>query len=312
MKRIALVLFALMFTPMALAFAQTPIGKTYNHAAQYQVATLDRNLRVATGYDVTLGKSQTDNKLDAGGQGIHLLHTDAGDFRVEAPVNKGLSILSALVAASANNGYAAQTFHNRWFLDTVPSGTKVLFAAGCARPGKKHPNETVRCQFWFPDPDSSNHEYATLGDFTPYITGNGSNMQNTANVLCGTGKLNAATEAQICAPIPAASVPDSVSAAEARQLADAAAETKRLQTYTPVQSAVQARETSATMPPEVQAVKAAAPAAAVIIPAVGPPLVSAPSSVATGQSSRPNGHDLVPAKTKAPVKAYTVWPPQPQ
>lgn len=186
-------------------------GKTYKHAAEYQVAVLDQNLRVATSSDVTLAKTTTDAKLDGGGQGIHLLHTDAGDYRVEAPVNKGLSFLSAM----ASNAYNPPvTFHNKWFLDNVQPGTRVLFAADCAKPRKKHPNETVACTFYFPDPDKGDHEYETAGDFTPYTAGDGSNTQKTANTLCGTGKLNPATEAQICAqkieaapPTPAAATP---------------------------------------------------------------------------------------------------------
>jgi len=194
MNRYALVLLAL----SALSGPAVLSGqKTYHHAAQYQVAVLDQNLRVATGSDVTLGKSMTDAKLGLGGQGIHLLHTDVGDYRVEAPVNKGLTFLSAM--ATANNPYAvAQTFHNKWFLDNVAAGTKVLFASECSKPNRKHPNDTVRCEFWFPDPDSTTHEYATTGDFTPYTSGDGSNTQKAANALCGTGKLNPATEAQIC------------------------------------------------------------------------------------------------------------------
>ena len=73
-------------------------AKTYKHASKYQIAILDQNLRVATGTDVTLAKTTTDAKLDGGGQGIHLLHTDGGDYRVEAPVNKGSSIMSALAS----------------------------------------------------------------------------------------------------------------------------------------------------------------------------------------------------------------------
>jgi len=179
-------------------------GKTYKHASEYQVAILDQNLRVATGNDVTLGKSVTDAKLNGGGQGIHLLHTDAGDYRVEAPINKGLSIMSAL---GSNAYHPAVTYHNKWFMDNVQPGTKVLFAAECAKPSKKHPNEPVRCTFYFPDPDSSDHEYATIGDFTPVAAGDGSNTQKTANTLCGTGKLRPDVEAQLCggtpAPIPA-------------------------------------------------------------------------------------------------------------
>lgn len=192
----------LLFLP-SLVFAQS--GKTYKHASEYQVAILDQNLRVATGYDVTLAKSTTDAKLGPGGQGIHLLHTDAGDYRVEAPVNKGLSILSAL----GSNAYNPPvTYHNKWFMDNVQPGTKVLFAAECARPNKKHPNEAVRCTFYFPDPDSSSHEYATMGDFTPFAAGDGSNVQKTANTLCGTGKLKPDVEAQLCGAT-SASKPDS-------------------------------------------------------------------------------------------------------
>jgi len=175
-------------------------AKTYKHTSEYQVAILDQTLRVATGNDVTRAKNTTDAKLGPGGQGIHLLHTDAGDFRVEAPVNKGLTFLSAL----GSNAYTpAQTYHNKWFLDNVQPGTKVLFAAECAKPNKKHPNDAVRCTFYFPDPDSSDHEYATLGDFTPYTVGDGSNTQKAANKLCGTGKLNPGVEAQLCGGTPA-------------------------------------------------------------------------------------------------------------
>lgn len=177
--------------------------KIYKHAPEYQVAILDQNLQVFTGSDATLAKTQTDSKLSGGGQGIHLLHTDTGDYRVEAPVNKGATFLAAM--ATANNPYAPiPTIHNKWFLDNVQPGTKVLFASECARPNRKHPNDTVQCQFWFPDPDSTSHEYATMGDFTPYTAGDGSNTQKTANTLCGTGKLNPATEAQICNPAPPA------------------------------------------------------------------------------------------------------------
>ena len=182
----------------ALGFAEG--GKTYKHVSEYQVATLDQNLRVETGSDVTLAKSTTDAKLGPGGQGIHLLHTDAGDYRVEAPINRGMTFLSAM---GSNSRHPAKTFHNKWFLDNVQTGTKVLFASECAKPNKKHPNEAVRCSFYFPDPDSSDHEYATLGDFTPFAAGDGSNTQKTANTLCGTGKLRPEVEAQLCEAKPA-------------------------------------------------------------------------------------------------------------
>jgi hypothetical protein len=169
--------------------------KTYKHAPEYQVAVLDESLRVHTGADATVAKTGTDAKMDQGGQGMHVLHTAQGNYRVEAPVNKGMSILSAM---NSNAYRPAVTFHNKWFLDNVQPGTKVLFASRCNAPNKKHPNETVRCTFWFPDPDSDSHEYETMGDFTPWLAGDGSNTVKTANTLCGTGKLNPATEAELC------------------------------------------------------------------------------------------------------------------
>jgi hypothetical protein len=184
-------------------------AKTYKHASEYQVAVLDENLRVVTGGDVTLAKSGTDAKLGGGSQGIHLLHTDAGDYRVEAPVNTGLSILSAMGSSAYN---PAKTVHNKWFMDAVQPGTKVLFASKCGQPSKKHPYETVRCTFYFPDPDSSDHEYFTQGDFTPLAAGDGSNTQKTANVLCGTGKLKPDVEAQLCGAAPAPAPPTAPSA----------------------------------------------------------------------------------------------------
>lgn len=187
-----------------LSFAKE--GKTYKHASEYQVAVLDQNLRVTTWNDVTLAKNTTDAKLGPGGQGVHLLHTNAGDYRVEAPVNKGMTFLSAMGSNAYN---PAKVYHNKWFLDNVQPGTKVLFASQCAKPSKKHPNDPVRCTFYFPDPDSSDHEYATLGDFTPFTAGDGSNTQKAANTLCGTGKLRPDVEAQLCGGNPD-SVPTSI------------------------------------------------------------------------------------------------------
>jgi hypothetical protein len=190
MKRSIFAILVAIFALAGSAYAQ----KTYKHAAQYQVATLDQNLRVETGTDATLAKTQTDSKLGAGGQGIHLLHTDAGNYRVEAPVNQARTILMA-------RGRIPTIMHNQWFLDDVHAGTKVLFASECSKPNKKHPNDVASCHFWFPDPDSATHEYETRGDFTPHRVGDGgdgSNVQKTANALCGTGKLKPETEAQIC------------------------------------------------------------------------------------------------------------------
>ena len=211
MKRTSWAVLTALFLMLSLSLLAQK--KTYKHASEYQVAILDQSIRVATGTDVTASKSLTDAKLDPGGQGFHMLHTDQGNYRVEAPVNKGASFLSAMATGMANSNrpYWAQqqatTVHNKWFLDNVQSGTQVLFAASCAKPPKKHPNDTVRCTFWFPDPDSVEHEYETAGDFTPFGAGDGSNTQKTANVLCGTGKLKPEVEAKICNTAPASQAP---------------------------------------------------------------------------------------------------------
>jgi len=189
-KRIAVIAIVI-----SLSVAKRHAQKTYNHASEYQVAVLDETARLGTGADATLGKTRTDAKLNGGGQGFHFLHTDHGNYRVEAPVNKGMSFMAAMAAPQ---GTTPVTYHNKWFLDNTPAGTNVLFAARCGKPNKKHPNDVVRCEFWFPDPDSTSHEYRTLGDFTPYLEGDGGNIQNTANSLCGTGKLNPETEQKVC------------------------------------------------------------------------------------------------------------------
>ncbi len=199
--------FCLCYVPLT-ASCQT--AKTYKHASEFKIAVLDQNLRVATGTDLTLGKNTTDAKLGPGGQGIHLLHTDAGDYRIEAPINKGATFLSAM---NSNSYRPAQTIHNKWFLDNVQAGTKVLFASECVKMNKKHPNDAVRCSFYFPDPDSSSHEYVTIGDFTPVAFGDGSNTQKTASTLCGSGKLKPETEAQLCGAL----APSSPSAAPTAQ-----------------------------------------------------------------------------------------------
>ena len=263
MKRIAaLILMSLALT--GSAFAQ----KTYNHASEYQVAVLDESTRVSTGADATLGKTSTDAKLNGGGQGFHFLHTDHGNYRVEAPVNKGMTFMSAM---ASDRYHPAVTFHNKWFLDNTPAGTNVLFAAQCGKPNKKHPNDVVRCEFWFPDPDSTSHEYRTSGDFTPYLEGDGGNIQNTANSLCGKGKLSASVEAQVCNQ-PAAD-PQPTPAAEAIQ-PDVA------------QPAVAVAQPSVqpAAAPSVAPVAAIAPATAVATPVLTP----AVQEVSLGEAARRN------------------------
>jgi len=188
-------LFAFTLSAVVCLVTVASAQKTYKHASGYLVAVLDETIRIHTGSDVTVSRTSTDAKLDQGGQGVHCLHTDSGDYRVEAPVNSGASFLAAMATPSYQTPV---TVHNKWFLDKAQPNTQILFAAKCGNPSKKHPNEAVRCVFWFPDPDSDSHEYMTSGDFTPYMVGDGANTAKVANTLCGTGKLNAETEAKLC------------------------------------------------------------------------------------------------------------------
>ena len=81
---------------LLVTFSIAEDQKTYKHASEYRAAILDENLRVSTGSDVTLAKTTTDAKLDRGGQGMNFLHTETGDYRVEAPVNKGRSFFASI------------------------------------------------------------------------------------------------------------------------------------------------------------------------------------------------------------------------
>jgi len=110
-----LISLVLIFPALSGAFAQ----KSYEHTSEYIVAVLDQSQMLATGNDVTLGKTMTDANLSPGGQGFHFLHTESGDYRVEAPVNSG----RLFVAAMGTPRYQrAPVIHNKWFLDNVQPG----------------------------------------------------------------------------------------------------------------------------------------------------------------------------------------------
>ena len=186
MKNILIAMVLLCTINLSVAAEST---KSYKHAAQFITGILDETWELSNGQDATLGRSSTDNKISGGSQGVYYIHTDEGNYRVEAPLNSGMNILSAMA------GYG-DVYHNRWFMDYQKPGDEVLFARKCRKPNKKRPYETVSCDFWFADPYNLTHEFYTVGDFTPYMVG--SHADRLAESLCGKGKLNAATEAQFC------------------------------------------------------------------------------------------------------------------
>jgi hypothetical protein len=110
---------------------------------------------------------------------VHLVSTPDGIFSIEAPVSVGGTILLGL----ATNGNSP-TVHKAWFMDNLHEGDKVLFSAAC--------NKHNRCSIRLPNPDKPSKEILTLGFFFPTIA------KTNATVLCGTGKLTADVEAQVC------------------------------------------------------------------------------------------------------------------
>jgi hypothetical protein len=102
-------------------------------------------------------------------------------YEIEAPVSVGGTLLLGI----ASNGFSP-TVHKAWFMDNLHEGDKVLFSPVC----KKH----NRCTIRLPNPDKPNKEILTLGFFFPAIA------KTNTTVLCGTGKLTADVEAQVCRP----------------------------------------------------------------------------------------------------------------
>ncbi len=120
---------------------------------------------------------------------VHLVRTDNGIYSIEAPV----SVAGTVLLGMLNNGIAP-TVHKAWFMDDLHEGDKVLFSADC----NKHNRWTIR----LPNPDKPTKEITTQGFFYPSIA------KTNATTLCGTGKLTADVEAQVCAQRNSSPPPD--------------------------------------------------------------------------------------------------------
>lgn len=174
MNRIAITAALILFT-VSLASAK-------DHADQYQAGTFSSTGRLDDGSYANCSGSGCSSY--SAGHNIHYIVTKDGVYSIEAPV----SVAGTMLLSMASNGNSP-TVHKAWFMDQLHEGDKVLFAAKC---GKHN-----RCEFWLPNPDKVGKEIATLGSFEPAAA-----QTNTA-ALCGTGKLAAGVEAQVCNP-PAA------------------------------------------------------------------------------------------------------------
>jgi hypothetical protein len=138
---------------------------------------------------------------------VHLVSTANGVFSIEAPV----SVAGTLLLGMANNGNAP-TVHKAWFMDNLHEGDKVLFSADC--------NKHNRCTIRLPNPEKPTKEITTLGFFYPTVA------KTNATTLCGTGKLTAEVDAQLCAQrnsLPPTGTLSSVPSGEARPVSAASA-----------------------------------------------------------------------------------------
>ena len=118
--------------------------------------------------------------------------TDSGAYAIEAPTQAAATFFQGIFVSPS-----LPDVHIQWFMDDLHTGDKVLFAAKC----DKHNN----CLFWLPKPDQPGKEYHTNGWFRPRIA-----PTNTTQ-LCGTGKLSAAIEAQVCKPALSSQAPNTQS-----------------------------------------------------------------------------------------------------
>lgn len=114
------------------------------------------------------------------GHNMHVVVAPEGTYFIESPKNVGLSIFANVMT----EGHAP-TAHKAWFMDDLHNGDKVLFNAEC----NKHGHCTIR----LPNPEDPNKHIQTEGTFKPNVA-----KTNTNNLLCGTGKLTADAEAQLC------------------------------------------------------------------------------------------------------------------
>ena len=161
--------------------AVSAFAKDKDHSADYKVGVLQSTESVNTG---TFTSCDHGCMSQSTGHNVHYIVTDEGAYLISAPTSLGLSMLQgAFVSPNLPD------VHIQWFLDDMHAGDKVLFAAEC----DKHNN----CRFWLPKPDQQGKEYHTTGWFRPRVT------KTNTNQLCGTGKLSAAVEAQVCNSTPA-------------------------------------------------------------------------------------------------------------
>jgi hypothetical protein len=157
----------------------TSVSGATRKAPDYQVGIFSSTGRLSDG-----SFAQCSGRSCAGwnaGHNVHYVTTDDGIYAIEAPVSLGKSMLLGVLT----DGMGPQV-HQQWFMDQLNEGDKVLFTAKC--------NKHFVCIFKIPNPDKPDKQYTTIGNFRPRVA------KTNTTALCGTGKLSAALEEQLCTP----------------------------------------------------------------------------------------------------------------
>src|ERR1017187_1020983 len=182
-------------TPFVVLFLLLASCAIARNKPPYEVGTFMSSQQVSDGSYSTAscGSFGCNGSAYNAAHNVHLVQTPDGVFSIEAPV----SVAGSILLSMATNGNSP-TVHKAWFMDNLHEGDKVLFSAVC--------NKHNRCTIRLPNPDNANKEILTLGFFFPAIA------KTNTTVLCGTGRLTADVEAQVCAqgnppPPPAAPSP---------------------------------------------------------------------------------------------------------
>jgi hypothetical protein len=167
-----------------LALPSIPIFANKDKPA-YEVGTFVENRRVSDGTfsSASCGSFGCSGSAYNASHNVHFVITPEGHYAIEAPV----SVAGTILVGMLNNGYAP-TMHKEWFMDNLHEGDTVLFSPQC--------NKHNRCTIRLPNPDNPNKEITTFGEFDP------NSAKTNARVLCGTGRLTVAVEAQMCSAQP--------------------------------------------------------------------------------------------------------------
>jgi len=237
---------------MSLVLVGSAFAKEHkDHSSDYQAGTF-----AGTGFIDTGAVSDHASGGLFGGGGVKTrsighnvawIDVPTGRYTIDPPFSVGAAILLGDKVDP----------HKRWFVDQMHPGDKILFAAKCT---DKHND----CQIWVPNPDKVGKEISTVGRFEPLAA------KTNTNALCGTGKLSADLEAQVCNQ-PAAD-PQPTPAAEANQ---------PVVTQPVVAAAPPVQSVAA---PSVAPVVAITPAAAVATPVLTP----AVQEVSLGEAAKRN------------------------